>query len=84
MCAQYAATTTLVDGTSEAATQAPMGSQVEETVASPASTTNDVVVMVMMSSRITLPSSCDFPLSFSGVNTTRRSSANTQPTKAMV
>ena len=74
----------LAEGTSVLATHHPMGSHVDDTVDSPASTTKEVVVMVMMSNRMTLPSSWDLPLSFSGVKTTRRTSANTQPTKAMV
>ena len=40
--------------------------------------------MVMMSSRMTLPSSWDLPLSFSGVKATRRVKAAVQPKKAMV
>ena len=84
MCAQYDATTSAVLGFRLSATQAPIGSQVEETPFSPASTRNEVTVMVMIRTRMKLPSSWDLPLSFSGVNTTLRSNAAMQPTKAMV
>ena len=46
-------------------------------------TAKEVVVMVMIRSKIALPSSCDLPLSFSGVKATLRTKAATQPTKAM-
>ena len=43
MCAQYAPTTKLVDGTNVSATHAPIGSYVDETPSSPASTKNEVI-----------------------------------------
>ena len=84
MCAQYAPTTKLVDGTNVSATHAPIGSYVDETPSSPASTKNEVMVIVIIKSKITLPSNCDLPFNFSGVNTTLRVRAATQPTNAIV